>query len=193
MKKKKTTRLRSSSKNLIILLVFIVIIVVIVIMFRPKHTPATPTISPPLVPTATPTNTPITTNQDTTNWKIYKNKNFSFKYPANWEPDSGDKGEVFFFEMNKPHRYPTQDPTVGNQMITVSNYRTSSSPELPDKDLYPNMQAITIDGKQGVMDTQWGTFFFWYGANDKIRVQIDRFHADRQSLTTILSTFQFTK
>ncbi len=157
-------------------------------------------------PTPSPTNTPIIPTLDTTYWKTYKNKDFSFKYPPNWEDDAKNEATdigPYFFETGKPHLYPGQNPENNNVIMSllVNTYDADLLwKNLHDKAInpnYTNTKYSTFNGKRvalgvnpiGVGPKGWGFFAIWYGTNNKNRVGV---HVPTQYLETILSTFKFT-
>ncbi|MBI4096590.1 MAG: hypothetical protein HY425_02625 [Candidatus Levybacteria bacterium] len=134
----------------------------------------------------------------TATWKKYSGKDFSFMYPANWEPFPADKNRYFydveFFEIDKPHVYPNRDRD-GNATMTI---RTDD--RLGDVDLYlkrvhdksfndyaQDAQDIIVDGKIAAITSKFSATI-WYDASINKTLNVS---TSDKFLKTILSTFKF--
>jgi hypothetical protein len=154
-------------------------------------------------PSSSPVPTPIAIKIDKSNWQIYSNKLWSFKFPNHWVAvDCKSTDFVILGPALKPDQKIACDAEYPhpNEMIRMTRQSKKQMPEIPYTNsdvLKVEREPILIGGQQGVIQT----IIYPDGSRnlDGIYVEhkssIDKFHfagtEARSYLIEILSTLKF--
>jgi hypothetical protein len=136
--------------------VFLLFICVLTLSGCTKTTPLKETDVIPAISIPTPTPLVIL---DTTNWKTYKSKSWSFKYPSDWE--AVDCGDDDFVILGPKHLQGTQINCATSyphpkELIRMEKHSKKSQPVIPYTDsdiLKTRHEEIKVGNETGFIQT----------------------------------------